>query len=83
MKQWIDYRIKRWPIHQNGRFDHFEYNPQYYDVEEEQWRPFTIAKKNEAGYDTMEVRLYPSRMEAEQYIEIMILKDKRNGILSH
>lgn len=74
------YRVAEWPKIVNG-LRYIWYCPQYYD-EDEAWHPYTVVKQNKAEYDTMEVKLFPTRLEAEQYIEVMIIKEKREyGIL--
>lgn len=57
-----------------GRFKPEQYNPQYYDSKKHRWRPYIVTKDGK-----MEPRLYDSREEANQYIEILKTKDGRGA----
>lgn len=74
MSQKKQYRVEAWPRQVDifGRFKPEQYNPQYYDARKHKWRPYTVTKDGKMG-----PRLYDSREEANQYIEIMKIKDDR------
>lgn len=80
-KSWPEYKVEKWwEIDPKTRKPAPYFVPHYLEHTEEgdKWRPYTITVKNEHGYDTMKARRYPTRMEAEQYIEVMIHVNKTN-----
>lgn len=75
----MDYRVVRWPYQRAGHAPQFYYNPQYYDEDAKRWRPYTVERKRGPQRAIMEARLYPTRLEAEQFIEVMKIKEKREA----
>lgn len=69
------YRVEKWPA-QVERFSPLPkvyFNPQYYDQQARKWRPYTRTVNG-----IMKPVLYPTKLEAEQYVEVMRIKDKRS-----
>lgn len=66
MKHWEDYRVERWPVKNIIGQTIYRYNPQYW--EDGKWRPYTVGRQP---------RLYHTRMEAEQWIEVQLIVAKR------
>lgn len=73
MKHYNGYRIYHWPVGEKDGKLVYVYNPQYWDDEAEKWRPCTTEDEKHKQVP----RLYPTRMEAEQWIEVQLYAKKK------
>lgn len=73
-------RIVAWPMPVSlfncGKRPPDKFNPQYYDEKKKLWRPYTVEVDG-----IMKPRLYDTRMEANQFLKVMLIKEKKDGIL--
>lgn len=60
------YRVKRWPVASSDSLPHYEYSPQYWDKEAQEYQPY--PDKTYPG----KPRLFQTKLEAEQFIELQI-----------
>lgn len=69
------YRIEPWPVQTSilHKTPEVQFNPQYYDEKKKKWRPYTRVING-----IMKPVLYPTRFEANHYIKVMKVKDKRS-----
>lgn len=75
MKHWDNYRIYRWPIHEVYKgLTRYEYNPQHFDEKAGKWRPATFTKDGKVF-----PRLYKTRLEAEQWIEVKLMAERKQN----